>query len=162
MKTLPIGSGPWTIDYGPIKGNIGYALRRAQIAVFQDFFAGFAEVDIRPAQYSVLTIIEHNPGLSQSQVAETLGIKKTNFVAMIDALEARGLARRQPTTNDRRSYALFLTPCGKALMRTLHKIAAKHEQRIIKRVGADELKKLLAVLTVITDMANDHIENSKS
>jgi DNA-binding MarR family transcriptional regulator len=143
------------IDYGPIENNIGYALRRAQIAVFQDFFAGFAKVDIRPAQYSVLTIIERNPGLSQSQVAEALGIKKANFVAMVDTLEARGLIRRVPTTNDRRSYGLFLTPSGKRIILTLHNIAAMHERRITQRVGPNQLRDLLAALRVITDMATD-------
>jgi DNA-binding MarR family transcriptional regulator len=71
-------------------------LRRAQLAVFQDFFMAFAPFDIRPAQYSVLTVIERNPGLTQSQVAEALGIKRTNFVGMLDALEARGLTERRP------------------------------------------------------------------
>ena len=44
----------------------------------------FAPFDIRPAQFSVLTVIERNPGLTQSQVAEALGIKRTNFVGMLD------------------------------------------------------------------------------
>ena len=83
-----------TIDLGPLPELIGYVLRRAQLAVFQDFFAAFAPFDIRPAQFSVLTIIERNPGLTQTQVAEALGIKRTNFVGMLDELEKRGLAER--------------------------------------------------------------------
>jgi len=58
-----------SIDLGPLPELIGYVLRRAQLAVFQDFFAAFAPFDIRPAQFSALTIIERNPGLTQSQVA---------------------------------------------------------------------------------------------
>ena len=68
-------------------------LRRAQLIVFQDFFAAFAPFDIRPAQFSVLTVIERNPGLTQSQVAAALGIKRTNFVGMLDELEKRGARR---------------------------------------------------------------------
>jgi len=82
-----------SIDLGPLPELIGYVLRRAQLAVFQDFFGAFAPFDVRPAQFSVLTIIERNPGLTQSQVAEALGIKRTNFVGMLDELEKRGLAR---------------------------------------------------------------------
>ena len=78
-------------------------------------FKLFAATGVRPAQYSVLAVIERNPGLSQTRLADALGIKKTNLVAMIDDLERRGLARRMPTERDRRSYALFLTPKGKAL-----------------------------------------------
>jgi DNA-binding MarR family transcriptional regulator len=97
------------IAYGALDERAGYWLRRAQIAVFQDFFRAFRSFDIRPAQYSTLTIIERNPGLTQTQVADALGIKKANFVSMIKELEARGLARRQPVKGDKRSYGLYLT-----------------------------------------------------
>src|SRR5436853_1820743 len=83
------------VDLGPLPGLIGYMLRRAQIAVFQEIFRSFGEVNIRPAQFSVLTVIAHNPGLTQSQVSAALGIKRTNFVALLDSLEERGLAERR-------------------------------------------------------------------
>lgn len=46
----------------------------------------FAEANIRPVQYSILSVIESNPGLSQRQLAATLGIKRTNLVGLIDEL----------------------------------------------------------------------------
>src|SRR4030095_1088059 len=107
------------VDLGPLPGLIGYVLRRAQLVVFQDFFAAFAPFDIRPAQFAVLTVIERNPGLTQSQVAAALGIKRTNFVGLLHALETRGLAERRQAARDRRSYALYLTAQGAALMRRL-------------------------------------------
>src|SRR6267142_2756435 len=59
-----VTAGPGTrFNYGPLENQLGYLLRRAQIAVFRDFFAVFNEFDIRPAEYSVLTVIECNPGL---------------------------------------------------------------------------------------------------
>src|SRR6266850_8219754 len=107
------------IDLGPLPELIGYVLRRAQLVVFQDFFGAFAPFDIRPALFSVLTVIERNPGLTQSQVAEALGIKRTNFVGMLDTLETRGLTERRQAVRDKRSYALYLTAEGAALMRKL-------------------------------------------
>src|SRR5262249_43860968 len=92
------------IGLGPLPGLIGYMLRRAQITVFQDIFRAFSQVDIRPAQFLVLTIIEHNPGRTQSQVSAALRIKRTNFVALLDSLESRGLAVRRPAPSDRRSH----------------------------------------------------------
>ena len=132
--------------------RLGYSLRRAQVAVFQDFDATFAEVDIRPVQYSVLTIIENNPGLSQTRVSDALGIKKPNFVVMLDVLEERGLVRRAPTPGDRRTYALFLTDHGKVFMRRLHKLAARHEQNIIDIVGADTRHGLSAQLAALASL----------
>jgi DNA-binding MarR family transcriptional regulator len=134
------------IDFGPLEMRIGYALRRAQLAVFHDFFEAFSKLNLRPAQYSVLTVIEHNPGLPQGRVADALGIQKTNFVAMIAELERRGLVHREPSKQDRRIYALFLTRPGEKLMKKLHATAEEHEKRIEARIGARTYEALFAPL----------------
>ena len=41
----------------PMDTIIGYKLRRAQLYVFQDFIASFAKLKLRPAEFSVLTLI---------------------------------------------------------------------------------------------------------
>jgi DNA-binding MarR family transcriptional regulator len=142
---------PRDVDVGRLKERLGYVLRRAQIAVFQDFFASFAEHDIRPAQYSTLAIIEANPGLSQTQVADALGIQKTNFVAMIGALETRGLVRREPSPTDRRTYRLFLTPRGEALVGELHGVAEAHDRRIAEVIGQKAFDGLFGPLRAMAD-----------
>ena len=47
-----------------LAGHAGYAVRRFQIWIFQDFIRTLAAVDIRPTQYSVLT--GHRPALSRT------------------------------------------------------------------------------------------------
>lgn len=140
------------IDYGPLDRRLGYVLRRAQMAVFRDFFSAFEALDIRPAQYSILTVIECNPGLKQSEVSEALGIQRTNFVAMVDELQQRGLVRRDPAPNDRRSYALVLTEAGRRLMGELHEVAERHEQRIADAIGAETHRRMFATLWKIARM----------
>lgn len=135
-----------SIDLGRLGDSVGYLLRRAQVAVFQRFFALFAEVDIRPAQYSALTVIERNPGLSQTRLAESLGIKKTNLVALIDGLEARGLARRTSAKGDRRQRALHLTPKGAAFVRRLHRIDAEVDRAISRVLDDAERRRLCDAL----------------
>jgi DNA-binding MarR family transcriptional regulator len=143
------------IDYGPLDRRLGYTLRRAQIAVFRDFFATFDPYDIRPAQYSILTVIESNPGLKQSEVSEALGIARTNFVAMIDELEKRKLVRRAATPNDRRSYALVLTDKGRGLVGELHAVSDQHEQRLIDAVGEKTYRGLFAPLRTIAALGDE-------
>jgi len=145
-----MGQDRKTVDLGPLPELIGYVLRRAQLVVFQDFFAAFAPFDIRPAQFAVLTVIERNPGMTQSQVAEALGIKRTNFVGLLDALEARRLAERRPA-RDKRSYALYLTAEGAALMRKLRPVLKAHESRMIAKVGEDGREALIALLHEVAD-----------
>jgi DNA-binding MarR family transcriptional regulator len=139
------------VDLGPLPELTGYVLRRAQLVVFQDFFATFASYDIGPAQFAVLTVIERNPGLTQSQVAAALGIKRTNFVGLLDALESRRLAERRQAADDRRSYALYLTAEGTALMRKLKPLLKAHEQRMVSKVGEDGRDRLIALLHDIAD-----------
>jgi DNA-binding MarR family transcriptional regulator len=134
------------VDLGPLGDSFGYLLRRAQVTVFQRFFDLFAEFDIRPAQYSVLTVIERNPGLSQTRLAQALGIKKTNLVAIIDTLEERGLARRKSTENDRRSHALFLTPKGTVLIGRLHRLEAALDRDMSRLMKENERQRFCDVL----------------
>lgn len=147
----PAGDGA-RLEFGQLGERLGYALRRAQVAVFQDFDAVFEAVDIRPVQYSILTLIENNPGASQTRISDALGIKKPNFVAMLDVLEGRGLVRRAATPGDRRTYALFLTDAGRTFMRRLHKLAARQEQSIIDIVGADAHARLFGELRAIASL----------
>src|SRR5438045_4556737 len=152
-----------SIDLGPLPELIGYVLRRAQLAVFQDFFGAFAPFDIRPAQFSVLTIIERNPGLTQTKVAEALGIKRTNFVGMLDELETRGLAERRQTARDKRSYALYLTADGAALMRKLRPVLKAHESRMVAKLGEEGRDALIALLREIAEPRNGaRVKNGKA
>src|SRR3954467_2845372 len=159
MRSCHVGRGAMSergksIDLGPLPDLIGYVLRRAQLAGFQDFFAAFAPFDIRPAQFSVLTILERNPGLTQTQVAEALGIKRTNFVGMLDELETRGLAERRQTARDKRSYALYLTADGAALMRKLRPVLKAHESRVVAKLGEEGRDALVALLREIAEPRN--------
>lgn len=134
------------IDLSPLPDRVGYMLRRAQLAVFKNFVRTCAEFDIRPAQYAVLTVIENNPGLKQIDISTALGIKRTNLVALIDLLERRGLARREPVPADRRSYALHLTARGKTLMGKLHARVDAHEQQVRDALGAEARDRLLPMM----------------
>ena len=146
-----------SLDFGPLSERLGYALRRAQVAVFRDFFKAFEPFDLKPAQYSILTIIELNPGLKQTQVADALGIKRTNFVAMIDELEARGFIRRDEAVGDRRSYALVLTPEGERLMPKLHATSAEHERRVIAALGPQRHAEMALAMHELVSQLEDGV-----
>jgi hypothetical protein len=74
-----------------LAGHAGYAVRRFQIWIFQDFIRTLSAVDIRPTQYSVMTVIGANPGLTQMAVAKRLGIERARLVHLLDSLEQRDL-----------------------------------------------------------------------
>ncbi len=153
-KTTPTDADDETggLDVGRLQNHVGYALRRAQLAVFQDFIQTMEKVALRPAQYSVLLVMDTHPGLKQTEIAALLGIKRTNFVALIDELEQRGLAERAPSPTDRRSNALFLTKAGKALLARAEKTVTEHEQRLIGLIGVDGKRQLLGLLARLSEL----------
>jgi DNA-binding MarR family transcriptional regulator len=144
--------GERRLDVGPLRSYVGYAIRRAQLAVFQNFLKVMAAVELRPAQFAVLTIMEASPGLKQSQICELLDMKRANFVALFDDLEKRGLAERAPAPGDRRSNALFLTKKGKAFLARANRLHEDHEALIVQRIGAEGKQQLLDLLERLSTM----------
>jgi DNA-binding MarR family transcriptional regulator len=138
------------VDMKPLQGYLGYALRRAQMLAYADFIAALSELNLSPGQFGVLTVIATNPGLRQSQVSSALGIQKTNFVAVLNEFERRGLAVRKPGALDRRSYALYLTPAGEALLRRARAAQARHEAHLVGRIGQQGREQLLSLLNRLT------------
>jgi DNA-binding MarR family transcriptional regulator len=141
------------VDLDMLPELIGYALRRAQLAVFQDFHDSCAAEDIRTAQYAVLHLLRRNPGARQGQVGAALGIKRTNFVPLLDELARRGLAERRGVPGDRRAKGLWLTARGDALLTRLDRLVAAHEARLVARIGADGKRQLLGLLRLLADPA---------
>lgn len=132
------------IDLGVLEQrHLGYLVRRLQVWVFQDFIRTLAPIDIRPAQYSVLVVIGANPGLSQADLAGTLGIERARLVRLLDLLEARRLIRRLPSPHDRRSHALQLTAQGQKLLKRAKALAATHEARLAEKLGPEQHQAML-------------------
>ena len=128
-------------------GAIGYRLRRAQLSVFQQFLAVFEEFKLRPAEYSVLVLIDDNPGRKQTEIAEVLGIKRANFVTLVHGLEERGLVERIPSANDRRANALHLSTEGRSFLRAAQARHAALEDETSARLGGPAAReRLLALL----------------
>jgi len=135
------------IDVPEMGSIIGYKLRRAQLYVFQDFIESFERLHLRPAEFSVLALIARIPGQKQTQIAAQLGIKRANFVALMDGLERRGLAERRKAPGDKRSHSLHLTPEGRQFVENMVEVWTEHEQRLVDKLGGpaarDRLLELL-------------------
>lgn len=137
---------PSGVTLGPLDDIVGYLLRRAQIAVFEDFGRRFEALDLTPAQFSTLVVIAETPGLRQSDVAAALGVQPPNFVALINEMERRGLVERLRSGEDRRAYALRLSKAGAALLGRARDAQAEQEQAIRTLIGEPERRRLMQTL----------------
>lgn len=134
------------LDLSYLEGTIGYSIRRAQMAVFQDIFESFGELAVTTVQFSVLAVVADNPGTNQADLALALGVERPRIVPILDSLEARKLATRKPSPNDRRHRLLYLTDDGHALLGELKKRFAVHQDRMLDRLGERNTDTFLAKL----------------
>jgi DNA-binding MarR family transcriptional regulator len=138
------------LEMGELSELLGYSLKRAQLKIFEDFLRCVAPLQLTPAQFSVLLLLDKNPGRNQTEIANTLGILRPNFVAMLDSLETRDLCARIRSPNDRRSHIVVLTDKGRAVLARAKKIvAAKHEARLNELLGPANRAALLGMLARI-------------
>ena len=99
-----------------------------------------------------MLLLDKNPGRNQTEIANTLGILRPNFVSMLDGLESRDLCARIRSTNDRRSHILVLTDKGKAVLTRAKKlVATKHEARLNEVLGAANREALIEMLSKIAN-----------
>ena len=77
------------------------------------------ETGLAPAPQRALLVLPLNEAISMRQLARRLGCDTSYTTALVDALESRGLAVRQPHPTDRRVKIIVLTVKGEELARRL-------------------------------------------
>jgi DNA-binding MarR family transcriptional regulator len=136
------------LDPGPLPGLLGYRLRLAQQAVFRDFAAQVGALS--PGRVGILLLVEANPGVTQSRLAQAIGLDRSTLVGLLDMLEGAGLLARR-RGKDRRTNGLWLTAEGaRAVARIKRRIQA-HERRVASRLSPAERAQLLALLAKLTE-----------
>ncbi len=150
MKPKFQDSSPGDIDGALVQGGLadllGYQLRKAQVAAYQNFAEVLESQDISPGQVGVLLLVRANPGVNQTRIGNALGIDRSTLVAVIDRLEERGLIARTPSPKDRRSHALMLTAAGETYLETMLPRLREHERQIAAGLSDDERRTLISLL----------------
>ena len=145
-KTPSPKRDPADIAFGVLPSLIGYQLRQAQLAIFNDFQESIGAHAITPGLFGVLVVIDSNPGLKQTTLASAIRLDRSTVVSVIDKLEARKLVARQHTEGDRRSNALWLTSEGKALLGKLTGLVRAHEERLLADLSQADRARLARLL----------------
>lgn len=140
------GSGDSGIDTRYLEDLLGYNARRAALAVIGVFLQRMAPYDLRPVDFSVLTLIAHNPGITSRQLCTALDILPPNLVGLVKGLDARGLIERHAHPTDRRAQGLHLSPAGKKLQTSAQATATRLEMDVASRLSAQELETLKSLL----------------
>lgn len=134
------------VDTSYLETLLGYNARRAALSVIAVFLRRMEPYDLRPVDFSVLSVIAHNPGVTSRQICAALDILPPNLVGMIKALQKRGLIVRKPHPTDRRAQGLHLSTTGQRLYREAQATATELEQKVADRLSPSELQTLISLL----------------
>lgn len=131
-------------DY--LESLVGYNARRAALVIIELFLERMAIYELRPVEFSVISLIAHNPGITSRQLCSTLGMLPPNLVGMVNQFEKRGLLFKRPHPSDGRATGLHPTPACEALMRQAEKTALDLEGEATARLSTAERKTLMRLL----------------
>jgi DNA-binding MarR family transcriptional regulator len=108
-----------------------------------------ATLDSRKWHYATLAALEEFGPDSQSGLSDRTGIYRSDLVATINDLTARGLVVRAPDPADRRRNAITLTDAGRRHLKRLDALIAEGQAEFLAPLSpADraELTRLLKLL----------------
>ena len=119
----------------PLAANLSWLLSQASHTLTTELTAALERLGVSPRAYCVLSTAMTGDH-TQIELAHMIGLDKTTMVVTLDELEAAGLAKRKPSSEDRRARVIAVTKAGE------RKVAQAEE--IVERIHSDVLASLPA------------------
>ncbi|MBA2963338.1 MarR family transcriptional regulator [Ramlibacter sp. MAH-25] len=132
----------------------GFLLRRAHQISAAVFEEECRPVQLTPAQFGVLTVLQARPGMGQSSLARALGFDKVTVLRVLRGLEARGLVDRQ-AAEGKRNVSVVLTDAGAALLAEAQRPAERAYRRLMAPLDRAQQEQLLGLLQLLTGELED-------
>jgi DNA-binding MarR family transcriptional regulator len=145
---------PASAKAAPARGlsrRAGFLLVQLGTHAHRRFADRLAGLGFHPRHFGMLSHLGASEGQSQQALSIALGIHRSAVVALVDDLEQRGLAERRPDASDRRAYALYLTPRGRAVLTDLERLAHEHEAELLTALNAAERSQLISLLRRVAE-----------
>ncbi|MGJ7496742.1 MarR family winged helix-turn-helix transcriptional regulator [Variovorax sp. RT4R15] len=134
------------LDTRVLETLVGYNTRRAWLTISAVFAERMAAYGLKQVDFSVLSLLAHNPGATSRQLCATLDILPPNLVSLIAAMDSRGLIERRPHPHDGRAVGLHLTTAGKKLIREAEAAVVQLELDASAKLSARERESLIKLL----------------
>ena len=134
------------VDTRYLKTLVGYNARRASLVIIELFMARMVPYGLKVVDFSVLSLVAHNPGVTSRQLCAALNVLPPNLVGLIAALERRGLIERRPHPSDGRAMGVHLTAKGIDLIGQAEQTAFDLEVDATARLTDAERKTLIRLL----------------
>jgi DNA-binding MarR family transcriptional regulator len=148
-KSIPDTTAVDAVDTRFLQSLLGYNARRAALSIIGVFLERLAVYGLKPVDFSVMSVIHHNPGVTSRQLCASLSILPPNLVGLIQSLESRGLIDRKPHPTDGRAVGLHPTDKGVILMQQAEVTAFELEIDASSKLTAKQRQTLVQLLQKI-------------
>jgi DNA-binding MarR family transcriptional regulator len=139
---------------GPERGRKAFAaLLLAQVGAHgaKQFAERLSVLQLTPPHAGILRRLVQSPGISQRELATTLGMHASRLVAVLDEMESLGLLIREANAEDRRTYSLQVTAKGRETMEQIAAISQQHNDALCAALNEEERAVLVGLLQRIAD-----------
>ncbi|NDU75275.1 MarR family transcriptional regulator [Actinomadura sp. DSM 109109] len=112
---------------------------------------GFAAAGARGYHYRLLAALEEYGPSSQADLGRRSGIDRSDVVAALNELAAKGLVERSPDPSDRRRNVITLTPEGSRHLVELDGVLCRVQDALLAPLAPDERSRLTDLLGRVVD-----------
>jgi MarR family transcriptional regulator for hemolysin len=141
-----------------LSGNLAWLLSRASYALATELTAGLAELGLSPRAHCVLSTAMSGE-LTQTELAQAVGLDKTTMVVTVDELESAGLAKRIPASGDRRARVIAVTKAGERKVAEGEAIVARVQEDVLEALPARQRDAFVAALNrLVADRLAEPVE----
>jgi MarR family transcriptional regulator, organic hydroperoxide resistance regulator len=113
-----------------------------------------ARLQLSPGVIKTLMRLGKQDGMSMGEMARGIGVDPSYITALVDDLDARGLARREPAPYDRRVKIIVLTEAGRAVAGDIEQVLSVPPSAF-SALSHSELRQLRDLLDKVLE-ASDH------
>lgn len=132
--------------HNAISTSVAFLLAQVGACASDEFAKVLAPLKFTPGDAGIIRLLKSSPGISQQELARKLEMHASRLVAVIDALESRGLLARQANATDRRTHSLELTDAGSEALRQIGQVARRHNEAVCASLDDNERNQLAELL----------------
>ena len=132
-----------------LQNNPGFLFRRLQQESVSLFLERLRPFDITPLQYTILRVIQAQPGIDQVTIAVQTVLDTSTVKDIVARLEMKKLVERRADQRDRRSRAAFLTPAGAKLLVTVEPYVKRARKELLAPLSLRQQATVLSAVRAL-------------
>ncbi|MBV9542380.1 MAG: MarR family transcriptional regulator [Alphaproteobacteria bacterium] len=149
------------------KANGGFALSESPSYLLKRCAQYFGDLyqneagsqELTKQQFTLLSALEHNDGVSQTALVEMTGIDRSTLAEMVRRMLDKGLLSRERTEEDQRANAVAISQAGRRALRAARTASERAEKALLDSLPPADRPKLVRFLSILAEAGEAYAAN---